>query len=84
MVTDIRTDKASLVVKFETFEQKMQVLRMAKNLKGNGKWTGEALTHDLTKSEYQQEKAPEMALQSAAVISKNHLSEDKKKLMFWL
>ena len=75
--------KRPMVVKFEAFEQKMQVLRMAKNLKGNGKWTGVALTHDLTKSEYQQEKAREMELQRAAVISNNHLSEDEKKLMFW-
>ena len=51
-----------MAVKFETFEQKLLVLRLAKN----HRQTGLALTHDQTKYGYQQKQARDMGLQRAA------------------
>ena len=59
-----------LVIKLSKFETKNHVLQQAKNLKGNMKWHGIGITHDLTKMECAEEKFRECHL---------HLEAEKKQ-----
>ena len=64
-------------------EAKAKILQNARCLKGNVKWQGVAITHDLTKLEYQQERAKEAVLQSEAKCKNSFLSEASKAIGFW-
>ena len=72
-----------LIIKLSKFETKCRVLQHAKNLKGNVKWHGVGITHDLTKIEYAEEKFRESHLRLEAEERNNRLSSDEKMLKFW-
>ena len=72
-----------LIIKLSKFETKNHILQQAKNLKGNMKWHGVGITHDLTKIEYAEEKFRECHLRLEAENRNNWLSSDEKKLKFW-
>ena len=72
-----------LIIKLSKFETKNHILQQAKNLKGNKKWHGIGITHDLTKIEYAEEKFRECHLRFEAEKRNNWLSSDKKMLKLW-
>ena len=72
-----------LIIKLSKFETKNHILQQAKNLKGNKKWHGIGITHDLTKIEYAEEKFRECHLRFEAEKRNNWLSSDEKMLKFW-
>ena len=72
-----------LIIKLSKSETKYHVLQQAKNIKGNMKWHGIGITHDLTKIEYAEEKFRESHLRLEAEKRNNQLSSDEKMLKFW-
>ena len=72
-----------IIIKLSKFETKYHALQQAKNIKGNMKWHGIGITHDLTKIEYAEEKFWESHLRLEAEKRNNQLSSDEKMLKFW-
>ena len=58
--------KRPVIVKFLDIAKKFEILLNAKNLKGNTKWAGLAIAHDLTKLQCLQEKEKELHLRLEA------------------
>ena len=68
-------NKRPIVVKLAHSDKKNEILLKARNLKGNTKWKGVVITHDLTKMECQEEKAREMQLRRDAEEKNMKLSD---------
>ena len=61
----------------------MQILIKAKMLKGNEKWRGVSITHDLTKVQCAEEKTKELLLRQEAVKKNECLSPEDKMTKIW-
>ena len=72
-----------LVVKLAHSDKKNEILLKARNLKGNTKWQGVVITHDLTKMECQEERAHELQLRHDTEEKNMKLSVIEKQSKIW-
>ena len=72
-----------VILKLPSAVLKNEILAKARNLKGNDKWKGVVLTHDLTKMQYAEEKAREMHLRNDADKKNLQLSNEDKLTKLW-
>ena len=72
-----------LVIKLPNAIIKNDILAKAKMLKGNEKWKGVSITHDLTKMQCAEEKTNELLLRQEAVKRNEGLSPEEKLTKIW-
>ena len=72
-----------LVIKLPNANIKTDILAKAKILKGNEKWKGVSITHDLTKMQCAEEKTNELLLRQEAVKRNECLSAEEKLRKIW-
>ena len=72
-----------LVIKLPNAIIKNDILARAKMLKGNEKWKGVSITHDLTKMQCAEEKTNELLLRQEAVKRNEGLSPEEKLTKIW-
>ena len=72
-----------LVVRLPNAVIKNDILIKAKMLKGNEKWRGVSITHDLTKVQCAEEKTKELLLRQEAVKKNECLSPEDKMTKIW-
>ena len=72
-----------LVIKLPNAIIKSDILAKAKMLKGNEKWKGVSITHDLTKMQCAEEKTNELLLRQEAVKRNEGLSPEEKLTKIW-
>ena len=72
-----------LVIKLPNAIIKSDILAKAKMLKGNEKWKGVSITHDLTKMQCAEEKTNELLLRQEAVKRNEGLSPEEKLRKIW-
>ena len=72
-----------LVIKLPLAIIKNDILAKAKMLKGNKKWKGVSITHDLTKMQCAEEKTNELLLRQEAVKRNEGLSPEEKLTKIW-
>ena len=72
-----------LVIKLPNANIKTDILAKAKILKGNEKWKGVSITHDLTKMQCAEEKTNELLLRQEAVKRNECLSTEEKLRKIW-
>ena len=72
-----------LVIKLPNAIIKNDILAKAKMLKGNEKWKGVSITHDLTKMQCAEEKTNELLLRQEAVKRNECLSTEEKLTKIW-
>ena len=72
-----------LVIKLPNAIIKSDILAKAKMLKGNEKWKGVSITHDLTKMQCAEEKTNELLLRNEAVKRNEGLSPEEKLTKIW-
>ena len=72
-----------LVIKLPNAIIKKDILAKAKMLKGNDKWKGVSITHDLTKMQCAEEKTNELLLRQEAVKRNECLSPEEKLTKIW-
>ena len=71
-----------LVIKLPNAIIKSDILAKAKMLRGNEKWKGVSITHDLTKMQCAEEKTNELLLRQEAVKRNEGLSPEEKLTKF--
>ena len=76
-------NKRPIVIKLAHSNKKNEILLKARNLKGNTKWQGVVITHDLTKMECQEERARELQLRRDADEKNMKLSVVEKQSKTW-
>ena len=72
-----------LVIKLPNAIIKSDILAKAKMLRGNEKWKGVSITHDLTKMQCAEEKTNELLLRNEAVKRNEGLSPEEKLTKIW-
>ena len=72
-----------LVIKLPNANIKTDILAKAKILKGNEKWKGVSITHDLTKLQCAEEKTNELLLRQEAFKRNEGLSSEEKLSKIW-
>ena len=72
-----------LVIKLPNAIIKKDILAKAKMLKGNDKWKGVSITHDLTKMQCAKDKTNELLLCQEAVKRNECLSPEEKLTKIW-
>ena len=72
-----------LVIKLPNAIIKNDILAKAKMLRGNEKWKGVSITHDLTKMQCAEEKTNELLLRQEAVKRNEGLSPEEKLTKIW-
>ena len=75
--------KRPIVIKLSDTGKKNEILLRARNLKGNTKWSGVVITHDLTKMECHEEKAREIQLRQEVDERNKKLSITERQMRFW-
>ena len=75
--------KRPIIIKLTSSDMKREILFKARNLKGNPRWKGVAITHDLTKLQCLEEKNHELKLRHEAEINNAMFSEVEKQIKVW-
>ena len=75
--------KRPIVIKLTSSDMKREILFKARNLKGNPRWKGVVITHDLTKLQCLEEKNHELKLRHEVQKNNSMLSEVEKQIKVW-
>ena len=75
--------KRPIIIKLTSSDMKREILFKARNLKGNPRWKGVVITHDLTKLQCLEEKNHELKLRHEVQKNNSMLSEVEKQIKVW-